>query len=219
MSDNKEAAALVMRNIAMLEDVTKVYNEMVGPDFCEEVDRIISGWISDSEWAGESKLWDDDEMWFAPSSWQRLDKNKDYEESEDYDAYYSWTFVKDGKMHDEIDDFYWISPFLGVGQFQVGFCLNVKFTNLGYQKKNMWKKFLQEHDLSEKIRELGFIQLNDGTWFLPWKLDANLLADAYLSDTLVDALQPLALALEKIKEAHPLFEKVIEDGINNEKKG
>lgn len=218
MSDKKEAAAIVMRNFAMLEDVWKVYTEIVGPDVFTEVDKVISSWISDSEWAGESKLWDDDEMWFAPSSWQRLDKNKDYEETDDYDAYYSWTFVKEGKIYDGSDGIYWISPFFGVGQFQVGFYLNVEFRNLGYQKKNMWKKFLQEHDLSEKIRELGFIQLNDGTWFLPWKLDANLLADAYLSDTLVDALQPLALSLEKIKVAHPLFEKVIEDGIKNEKK-
>lgn len=214
MSDTKEAAALVIRNFAMLEDVWKVYGETVGPDVFKEIDNTIMDWISDAEWAGESNLWDEDEGWFAPLKWKKLVQMNDPDENdEEWYAYYAWSFVKNGKMyHDfESDLYYWLSPFLGIGPYQAGFYLQVEFKKFGYQTKNMWKKYLQEHELSEKIRQSGFIQLNDGTWFLPWKLDANALADAYLTDTIVDALQPLYEALEKIQYVHPLFEKVLED--------
>lgn len=62
-----------------------------------------------------------------------------------------------------------------------------------------------------KIELAGFqFEPSEGTWFLPWKLDAKLLAENYVSDSIEDALGPVREALEKIEAIHPLFVKIVE---------
>ena len=215
MGDTKDATALIIRNFAMLEEVYKVYQDTIGPDVFAAIDNMIMEWISDSGWSGKSSFWDEQVCQFAPFEWKRPSDNSELEISNEWIANYTWAFVKNAKIQRPDDDLnYWISPFLGIGPYQVGFCLKVEFKYLGYQTNNLWKKFLQEHNLSEKIRTFKYIQLNDGTWFIPWRLNVTALSDAYLNDTLVDALQPLDDALKNIKSAHQLLVQVLKDGQN-----
>lgn len=66
----------------------------------------------------------------------------------------------------------------------------------------------QEHP---DIELAGFqFEAADGTWFLPWKLDAKLLAENYVSDSIEDALGPVQEALKTIETIHPVFEKIVE---------
>jgi len=48
-----------------------------------------------------------------------------------------------------------------------------------------------------------------GEWFLPFKLDSELLATAYETDDWAAALKPVSDALEKVETALPTFTAII----------
>ena len=78
--------------------------------------------------------------------------------------------------------------------------------------KRTWRAFaIQMNQDFPAIAEAGFLfEVDEGTWFLPWKLDATLTSEKYCIDAIEEALGPVKEALQKIENnAHSSFEKVV----------
>jgi hypothetical protein len=200
-----DAHALIIKNFSMLEDINKVYMDKIGPDIFKELDRLIEDILKDNIWIGAANIWDDDDLWFTSTSWKTIDNNDEYKAS------YLFKFVKDGKITDTEDYLFDLSPLLGIGATQAGFCFEVEREYIGNPKASDWKKFCQGHSLYNELSKIGFIQINNGNWFMPFKLNPDLLSEAYVTDTIVEALSPIVAVLNKIQEAHPLFEQLLAD--------
>ncbi|SDY03432.1 hypothetical protein [Acinetobacter kyonggiensis] len=78
-----------------------------------------------------------------------------------------------------------------------------------------WKVFaIQMNNDHPQIEELGFKFNPEGNWYLPIRsLDSKLVIESYESDTLEDALTPITEALDKVKQAHPYFDQIVQAAI------
>jgi len=213
MSD-RNAHSLIIKSLSIIEDVHREYREKVGPDIYEEIDKVIKEFIESSDWTGEANFWEKASFWVAPSYW----KADDIEDSDEFVAWYCFDFVNDSKstLSSSSEGYiFHLSPLLGIGATQAGLSFTVNRKYIGSPKASDWKKFGQSHRHYTELSKIGFIQLNSGNWFIPFKLDSDLLADAYVTGTIVDALQPIVDVLQKIKDSHTLFEQVLADSKEN----
>src|SRR5574337_1055908 len=184
----------------MLDDATKLLYEIT-ENISNSIDRIIEGWAKRKGWRGTYAWYEDDWTAFWPSAWQIGD-----EESKDLLAWYSWENKDDDGSYWTLTDL--TSERTGITGFR--FAVDVKqFT---CPTKREWRKFCDEQRTAlPELESSGFkYDESSGTWFLPWRLDAKQLAEAYASGSIEDALDPVRDALRKIDEAHPHFEKLIE---------
>ena len=202
-----EAHCLIIKNFAMLEGVQKEYMEKIGPAIYKEIDKLVENIIKTEQWIGGSDFWGDEDPWLTSTNLKTIEND----DTEEFKATYKLTFIKDGKTSNDCDYYYHISPLLGISATQAGFCFEVERTKIGNPKASDWKKFGQAHPLYNELSKRGFIQINNGNWFIPFKLDPNILAEAYATDTIGDALLPIADVLDKIQKAHPLFEQLLSD--------
>lgn len=80
--------------------------------------------------------------------------------------------------------------------------------------EDAWKEHVSAFNRKHpELEQLGF-KFSDFafTWYLPLeKLDPMLVAEHYVNKTLVEALNPIKDALEKIKQAYPIFNQFIEE--------
>lgn len=204
---NKEAGSLIIKSIAIFEDVCKEYDAKIGPDIYGEISKLVATLIQSNQWAGTADLWNEDDLWFAPFEW----KTAENEEDEGFKASYNFDLIKNSKSTSHEDYIFHISPILGIGSTQAGFTFNLERKNIGNPKAGDLKKFCQSHFLYNELSERGFMQINNGDWFIPFKLDPDALADAYANDTIVDALQPIVDVLVTIQDAHTLFMQLLDD--------
>lgn len=206
---NKEAGALLIKNLCMLEDVATLHNETIGPDICSEINSIIKKFASHHDFNSEFNLWDDKIIWFSLKKW-RLGGN---DSDEDLAGFYL-CFAANGKEidFDKSDYNFFLSPFFGIGPVQAGFqfCLDINYLN--NVKKSEWNKFCLDSPHILPLRASGFIPLKDGNLFLPFKLNSDLVSNAYINETLSDALEPIENALTVIENALPHFVGFVESG-------
>ncbi|MBU5638733.1 hypothetical protein KOM00_18570 [Geomonas sp. Red69] len=200
---SKEAGSLIIKSMFVFEEVFREYLDSVGPAVYSEISALIEKPAQHEKWTGSFDLWEEDEVWFAPLEWAE-DGTK-----EDFKAYYCLDYINDGKVLDEY--LYHISPILGITATQAGFSFALERKYIGNPKVGDLKKFCQNHRNYDSLIGIGFRQTSNGKLFIPFKVDATALADAYANDTIVDALQPIADALEKLRNAHPLFAELVAD--------
>lgn len=204
-----EAHNLIIKNASMLEDVFTEYSKVITPAVISEIDKLVEEFARSKGWSGVFGYLNDETIWFAPANW----KNNDTEESDEV-AYYYLTLVKDNNETGN-DDVFTLSPFLGIVDTQAGFCFKVERKDVGNPKASEWKKFCQNHPLYIEVNKIGFNYLNSGSWFIPFNLNSDVLAESYCSENTVDALQPISEALSKISEAHALFDQILTDAKEN----
>jgi hypothetical protein len=196
---DKEAAALVIENIAMLEDAMALANGDLGEEVFAEIDRVIGHWADARGWKGKFSFWDDDETSFWATEWVRTG-----ERGEEWIAWFQLDAV------DPDEEETWLTALLGARRVRIGFAFHV---DLGAGKL-AWKRFAREfHQAHPEIEKSGF-EYNDkyGNWFLPFKVEAKALAEAYANDALDDAMEPLRDALERAGSVFPVFAELVEAG-------
>ena len=78
-----------------------------------------------------------------------------------------------------------------------------------------WKEFVAKMNQDyPQIEKLGFKFNPEGNWYLPIaSLDKQAVIKNYENDTLEDALTPITEALEKVKQAHPYFDQIVQAAI------
>ena len=200
MSDN-EAGALVIENIAMLEEAIALVNGEVSEKIFQAIDFVIKDWVKENGCDGCFN-WFEAETYFGALDWKIG--------SEAEASWIAW-FVMDRRG--TLDDEFNLTSCLGVRDTQIGFRFTINYGNLAKIKKYDWRKFTDQMNLEyPEIENIGFQYepKEDGTWFLPWRLDGKLLAECYRQDTIEDAMEPIKEALENLKVSLPLFDKIIE---------
>lgn len=210
---NKESEALIIKNLAMLEDVMTVHYNKTGPNLCEKISELINEWSNDQNFDIEFDLWDDDTVSFAPKEWKYTNERGKIASK----ATYKLVFVKENEEIEfsDCDSFIFISPFFGVGPVRSGFSFYIDYKAINIRKMSDFKYFLQNHSTYNEISNAGFILLADGSWFISWKLDAEKMADEYMNDSIQDALKPISVKLDIIGKAHPVFAALLADAENN----
>ncbi|WP_058553363.1 hypothetical protein [Thiohalocapsa sp. ML1] len=196
MVDN-EAAALVIENIAMLEDAMALANGELGEEVFAEIDRVICHWADARGWKGKFSFWDDETSLWA-TEWVRIGEGEE--------QWIAW-FELDAEDPDEDT---WLTRLLGARRGRIGFAFHA---DLGAGKP-AWKRFAREfHQAHPEIEKSGFeYNDKDGSWFLPFKVQAKALAEAYANDALDDAMEPLRDALERVGSVYPTFAELVEAG-------
>lgn len=193
--DNRQAAALVIENIGMLEEAKRLLEGEVSRKVFAAIDQLVEAWVEEKGWSGYFNLFED-EQYFGAREWIR--------EAKSGEAYVAWFAL----AHNDTEEEWWLTSVLGSRSSLAGFRFHID-PNKG---RRVWKIFAsQKNQEYPEIEEAGFqFEPVDGTWFLPWKLDARQLAENYARDSIARALDPVRDALHKIEALQPVFVKLVD---------
>ena len=110
-------------------------------------------------------------------------------------------------MHGEGDS-YDLADLCSVGQDDMGFIFRIKHSEFGGKSK--WNKFYKSLPMTigSQLQALGFNDCGLGVFFIPIKLDTNLLANAWENEDYVEIMQPVIAVLENIKQSVPIFDEL-----------
>lgn len=206
MSVDKKAGQLMLSQLRMFNEAVVLFRQSIEPAVLEGIDACVEFFAEANDWDGEYELVSDDNCWLAPKAWIT---NPEEEEPE-FKARFAIDCIDD-------NDDYWTAVFCDVatqgGRAGFSFCIEPS----AFGGKNAWnacaKKIPQE--LISKLVALDFQNQNKGSFFLPVILDSQLLANScseygeFTKDD--DSFAPLRAALEKLKQAVPIFDQIMQN--------
>ena len=201
----RNAVALVIKNIDAVEEASCVadHDEWIGENIFGQIDNTIETFAKDLDLIGKFSFWEDDVTEFYPKSWV-----VDSRAAENNKALAKFSL---GCTNEE-EDCFWLTALCAAGKERIGFIWSFN-ENILFKKKSEKKAFFQERSLereSEELIKLGFrFDVRKFAWSIDFNLHAGALADAYRDDTIEDCLEPLDIALSKIRLALPTFEKLV----------
>jgi len=195
---NTQAAALIIQNIEMFEDASKLLSKITEKVFHEIHNEIFNFFNKNKEWEvfGDGKDIDS-EFWLK--SWKK---------GEDWIASYKWENIKNDE---NAEDTQWNLPAIfGIGSERTGFSLLIDPIVLADMRLKDWKSYLSTKlDEFPEIQKSEFI-LRNGKFFLPWHLNIQDVADAYEADSYSECLKPVRDALKLIETTNGHFVKLFQ---------
>ena len=214
MNKAHQAGALILNNLKNFNESVVYFETVVAPSIEGGVDSCVSSFCGECNgWEGEYDLAGDySNCWLAPEAWNTTpgEKNpvrKAWFEVSCINGDYDW----------------WSSLFCGVGVRggEAGFMF--RFQPKEFGGKVNWKNFVKkQQSVVGEIEKLGFKNQNDGTFFLPVRLDASNLANTWDEAGKLqgddDCFQPVRDALEKIAKSVPLFDELMQSCQGTSKK-
>ena len=205
---SKQAAfKLIIENIQMFDEASKLINDDFESELFNAVDNVIKEFEFDFECKGKFNSAENRFSTFYPSYW--LANSSDDTDANNCYAHYYFGFESE-ETGKEIH--YWgiTSLFSKVEGMVLGFySWKKQFPKCGNKD---WKEFMIEQN--KKYPELGKLGFKFNTkgydFYLPIKsLDPKLVIENY-PDSLEDAMDPIRDALKTLKEAHPIFNEIVE---------
>lgn len=198
MSDADEhcAGAVILKDLALFNKAAVFLENKIQPEICSAVVDLVSDWLKEHGWKGETDVSDDlEEMWVCPASW----------EEEAGEPFAKFNF---GYRTRTDTNSYQIADLFGVGQSDLGFRFEVNYGLFG--GRNGWKKTVNElgEFLDEVIRN-GWGHDGKGEFFRPVTLPAGLLVSSWKSGDWSEALAPLERELDALRADQALFYKII----------
>jgi hypothetical protein len=193
---SRKAGALILRNLKTFNDAALLMGGSMYVELVREVNQSVKNWTEQAGWMGEYD-WDNNNLWVSPAEWQIGGEKGQY--------------LARFELLAEADDTesYEVADLCGCGQSRYGFRFSPNYGALGGKSKwNVFSKSLPAV-ASRLSTELGFLDEGKGVWFVPVLMDAAALASAYENEDYSVALAPLAQALDKIKAAMPVFDKIL----------
>ena len=199
MSESRKAGSVILANLAMFNESAILFESEIEPAFMEALDKTIEEWASQQEWIGLFEAYADKDTWIYPSEWRT---SLAEEESDTVVAGFLLGFA-----HGE-GDAYDLADLCGVGQDEKGFIFRVKHEE--FSGKSKWNKFYKQlqTSISSRLQALGFNDCGLGLFFIPIKLDPNLLANAWENEDYVEIMKPVIAVLENIKQSVPIFDEL-----------
>ncbi len=200
MKYDKEIAAHVIKNIALIENSIKVIEDIEKALF-KAVEKILERKVRASELQlgkdNNFNFWDEDRSYFSIETWEAGAKEQ-----------YAWYYLD---YHGDESELKKLTRALGENEDSK---LNLHFTmdkaelNL---RKSVFKNLLRaEFEKSEALHGMGFMLSEDGERIeLTFHLDKELVAEEY--PHFDECFDPLKQALDSVFEAHPIFEKIVEN--------
>lgn len=196
----KEAAAQLIKNMKMVEEIQQLAC-LTSDHIYEAVGEALADWCEKNSLYFESHKNNNYGDWFAEENWIT-----DKENSQSIAWYY---------LNNCDDDIRWLTHFVGECSVSaiIAFEIDPALFENGVKSKPIWRKCANQlNDKYKQIETLGItFDPDEAFWFITFKLDAEELAEAFMNDSVVDALTPMFEALEKMKEAHPHFISLVED--------
>ncbi len=211
--NNVNAAKLIIENIQLLEQAKTLIEGEIGKKFLDTIDSVIKQSMDNfnKDMIAEYNFYED-ETWFLPTTWQKVPfKPTDHKTWKYMSAFYELT--NEG-ANEEIEQ-WWLSVFFENDFDRMIF--NFVLWRNGFNRISTkdWKEFVAKMNQDyPQIEKLGFKFNPEGNWYLPIaSLDKQAVIKNYENDTLEDALTPITEALEKVKQAHPYFDQIVQAAI------
>ena len=210
---NIQAAKLIIENIQLLEQADKLINGELGEKFFKAVDVVIKQSVEsfNEEMIAEYNFYEN-ETWFLPVEWKT--DPFDIEDAKTWKKLYAfYELDNEGKM-DEVNN-WWLTNFFVNDIDRMTFTFALWRNGFNKTSPRDWKEFVAKMNQDyQQIEQLGFKLNPEGAWYIPIaSLDAQDVIKNYENDTLEDALTPITEALEKLKQAHQYFDKIVQAAI------
>lgn len=199
MADTADLDALVTRNIGDIEAALN-HAHQLGHSLIEQIEAILVEDLG-AEWHVESDVDDDSPLWMSKQSW--FDEGKPTRKN----SYRLQFDQEEGPGGD--DEWTWFSTMLGAGPN--GARIRVYFWSSSFSTNKRWSKIMAGHD-DQLARLVGAGFETDATdrLYIPFALDAEVLAKAYETGNLDDAMQPAHDLVRTIKASADDLSALIE---------
>lgn len=199
-SQARDAGQLILSQLSQFNRAVVFYESQLEPAFIQGLEQRLddiareNGWQGDLSWARKGH-------WFAPSAWQEAGMEKAY--------------IADFLSTDSERD-YWLAVVTGQGTLsgaQWGYQLVPEIDYFGDSKAfNAWVS-KEGACYAQPLIGMQFQDKGKGVFFLPVVFDAGQLAACWQEHGEFPAehvvFAPLALALEKIATALPLYDQLL----------
>jgi hypothetical protein len=208
MSAEREIDALLIRNLDQIEQALHRLHFSLEPEIFRILDETVrkstvrKGWDGEFDWNGEGSFW------FWPKRWKTVVKSKV--------AHLGYFELNSEHQDDNLD----IAEIPPRNQFALSRLCQVNGNgSLGFRwqsehfsqsgKLLAWRKFVQAN--ADSITSKTKFRLEDkrGSFFLPIKIEAEILATALENDVIEDALQPFRDALDEVIRSAAVFDSLI----------
>lgn len=206
MANDREAGALLFKQLETFVSSAAYFENVLSPSFCRGVGLCVEAFTEDNDgWEGSFDFAEDGSCWIAPENWKIG--------GEEGKSIFQAKFHID---YDKGDDDYWEALFCDVATSggQAGFMFYVDDYKQ-YGGKNAWKSCIKNNpDVVAKIVALGFKNMNNGSFFLPIRLDAEELAKTWGEsggfEKDDDCFLPARHAMEVISNSVTHFDKLMQ---------
>lgn len=208
---HKQAGKLIIENIQMLDEAIRLLSSNLSQLIFEEIEKVLQDKLSmfSGEWNQGNELFSNGFCSFSPNKWKQIDTEQF--RHKDYFARYSLTWES---IHSEQEtNQYLLTAFFKNSYDVMVFKFFPWFGCYANCTNGLWKKFaIVQNEKYPEIESLGFkYSAKEGEWYLPIaSLNQQLVADCYVEDNLADAMGPITEALDKLYQAHPYFDKIVE---------
>ena len=208
---HKQAGKLIIENIQMLEESIRLLSGDLSQEIFDEIEIVLQDKLSEfsDEWSQSNELFSSGVCLFAPNKWRLIDSEQF--NHKDYFARYSFTWQS--TISEQETNQYLLTVFFNNSYDVMVFKFVPWFNCYARCTKGLWKNFaVSQNEKYPEIESLGFkYSAKEGEWHLPIaSLNQQLVADCYAEDNLADAMGPITEALDKLYQAHPYFDKIIE---------
>jgi hypothetical protein len=181
------------------------------------MDQLLEAFLLHEGWIGSVK-WSDVEtpVWVAPDDWlkqgiltspkeaARTRRKPTVPTGDNYKSQFNMV-TSPGKGNSK--DFFWLTQLLGIGDHELG--LHWVRNGVGARP---WRKAVgQQSKIIARLRAHGFEYLeDDGSFFLPVRVDQSTLAHAVSDESPKLALAPLSDALQACVKAKPDLDALLD---------
>jgi len=213
--EHKQAAKLIIQNIKILEEVNNLLGTVIHKEIFNTIDAIIQNKVSsfNEDIIGVYDHYED-QTWFLSSLWKLNSFDlENYKTHNDIYAYY----ILDKENQKDEQPQWWISYLFANNFDQAIFSFRLYKNNFSNATKTDLKLFcIQQNEKYPLLAQIGFkFNPNNLCWDLPIAfLNEQKVAQHYENSTLEDALAPFTDALDKLNEAHEIFNSIVGDAKN-----
>ena len=208
---HKQMGKLIIENIQILEEAERLLSGDLSQEIYDEIEKVLRDKVSmfTGEWSQSNELFSNTFYLFAPRIWGLI-HSEDFRVKDYFACYFlTWKSINpEQEVEQHLVTILFKNSFnVMVFKFFPWFGCYANCTN------GLWKKFATvQNEKYPEIESLGFkYSAKKGEWYLPIdSLNQQWVADCYVEDNLADAMSPITEALDKLYQAHPYFDKIVE---------
>lgn len=208
MANGHQAGSLILNQLKTFNESVVYFNQVISPAVLGGISSCVDKFCQNGEnWVGKFKFVEDNDCWLTPTHWVNNQQDEKYIDRKT-------RFCID--CINEDDDF-WEALFCNVGcnGGEAGFIFDYNIKAIG--GKTAWKNSIKAEDKTlAEITKLGLKNMGDGRFFLPVKLDLQLLAKTWDESGEFtaedDCFQPIRDALDTLAKSVPFFDTLMQSG-------
>lgn len=211
---NINAVKLVLEHLELVEQAHNLICNELSKNIFKAVDKKIQESIENFE-DDIIGIYDftENEAWFLSRKWEKT--TFDVKNSKTWNDMYAWYILINEGGVEGSENHFCLSNFFPNDIDRMAFYFKLYRNSFDKTSAKDWKEFVAKINQDyPQIEQLGFKFNPEGVWYLPIaSLDKQAVIKHYENDTLEDALTPITEALEKVKQAHSYFDKIVQAAI------